>query len=225
MSAIADREGPLEAQVIVESDRSRVAAALAGTAQVDGRVTVAQDDPHFGRVTIGLAATQPPRLAFAVTNTGPGALPPPSVSIASSGAFHLLSTTCGGRALGAGDGCAFTIDFQPTQVGLQQAALTVAAGGQIWQGTVDGRGHAALTVNRVGTGDGTVDGPGWSCGATCGVLPDASPVALVATAATGSSFAGWGGAAASCGASPTCAVAIDTAEVTVEATFVAAQAR
>ncbi len=186
-------------------------------------MTVAQVDPHFGRIAIGLAATQAPRLAFTVINTGAGALPPPTVAIAGSEAFHLLSTTCGGRALGAGERCAFTIDFRPAQVGMHEAALTVTAGAQSWQGTVDGRGHATLTVT--GVGDGTVDGPGWSCGMTCRVLPDTSPVAIAATAAPGAVFAGWGGAAAACGTTPTCAVAIDAAEVTVDATFTAAAAR
>lgn len=64
-----------------------------------------------------------------------------------------------------------------------------------------------LTVALAGTGQGTVTSPeaGISCGTSCSAsLASASLVTLTATAASGSSFAGWSGACA--GAQTTCLV-------------------
>ena len=76
-----------------------------------------------------------------------------------------------------------------------------------------------LTVNRAGTGSGSVASatPGINCGTTCSASFSArTVVTLTATAATGSSFSGWSGAG--CSGSGTCSVTMDAAR-TVTATF------
>ena len=74
-----------------------------------------------------------------------------------------------------------------------------------------------LTVNKAGTGMGTVMGGGINCGATCMVtLNDATPVALVATASGGSMFRSWSGCDSTSGM--TCNVTMTSAK-TVTVTF------
>ena len=73
-----------------------------------------------------------------------------------------------------------------------------------------------LSVTKSGAGGGTVTGGGITCGATCSqAVPFGTPIALTATPAAGSSFAGWSGA---CSGTGTCAVTVDAA-TSVTATF------
>jgi len=75
-----------------------------------------------------------------------------------------------------------------------------------------------LTVTKGGPGQGTVSSSpaGIACGAVCaGSFPASATVALTATPAAGSTFAGWGGACTGTGA---CSVALTTAK-SVTATF------
>ncbi len=77
----------------------------------------------------------------------------------------------------------------------------------------------ALTVTRAGTGSGTVTSSpaGVSCGTTCSAsFGSASAVTLTAAPASGSTFAGWGGACS--GTAPTCTVTMTGAQG-VTATF------
>lgn len=81
-----------------------------------------------------------------------------------------------------------------------------------------------LTVAKAGTGAGTVASTpaGIDCGATCkGSFASGTSVTLTATAAAGSTFAGWSGACT--GASATCAVTVSEA-ATATATFTATSA-
>jgi uncharacterized delta-60 repeat protein len=76
-----------------------------------------------------------------------------------------------------------------------------------------------LTVTRAGTGAGSVQSSpaGIACDPTCsGAFDDGTSVTLSATAATGSTFAGWSGAG--CSGTGTCAVTMG-ADQTVTATF------
>ncbi|MDW8478934.1 MAG: hypothetical protein RML12_02530 [Xanthomonadales bacterium] len=82
-------------------------------------------------------------------------------------------------------------------------------------------GNAPLTVTKTGSGAGTVTSspPGISCGATCSAqFPAGSSVTLTASAAAGSSFAGWSGDCTGTGA---CTVVMSAAR-SVTATFDAA---
>jgi hypothetical protein len=81
-------------------------------------------------------------------------------------------------------------------------------------------GQDLLTVARAGTGTGSVTSApdGITCGATCTAsFPTGASVTLTATPGTGSTFAGWSGAAA-------CVVTVDQARL-VTATFTAAAPR
>lgn len=76
-----------------------------------------------------------------------------------------------------------------------------------------------LTVARDGTGSGTVTSnpAGIDCGSTCAFSFDSgAPVTITAAAASGSTFAGWGGACS--GTATTCTVTMDAAKA-VTATF------
>jgi hypothetical protein len=77
----------------------------------------------------------------------------------------------------------------------------------------------SLTVNKTGTGSGTVtsDPPGMNCGATCHVYyVDGLTVTLTATPAAGSTFTGWSGGG--CSGTSTC-VLVMNGDATVTATF------
>lgn len=77
-----------------------------------------------------------------------------------------------------------------------------------------------VTVNKVGGGAGTVNGGGIDCGATCSTKIDAgSALTLTAVPATGSVFAGWGGACSGLGS---CQIVGADADVAVSASFVVA---
>ncbi len=97
----------------------------------------------------------------------------------------------------------------PVTPASETAKVTVIGGPQM----------RALTVSREGTGAGTVTSSpaGINCGATCSAsFADGTAVTLVASAASGSTFGGWGGACS--GTSATCTVTMDAAK-TVTATF------
>ncbi|MFZ1642604.1 MAG: FG-GAP-like repeat-containing protein [Candidatus Contendobacter sp.] len=73
-----------------------------------------------------------------------------------------------------------------------------------------------LTVSKAGTGTGTVIGTDINCGSDCTEsYASGTSVTLTATAASGSTFAGWSGA---CSGTSTCAVTMDAAKG-VTATF------
>ena len=81
--------------------------------------------------------------------------------------------------------------------------------------------NQTLSVTKTGAGTGTVSSSpaGINCGATCSAsFPASSSVTLTATPASGSSFAGWGGACSGTGA---CAVTMSAAR-SVTASFTAA---
>jgi endo-1,4-beta-xylanase len=82
---------------------------------------------------------------------------------------------------------------------------------------IEGPASYGLTVNRAGTGSGTVNGPGISCGGTCSAsFAAGTAVTLTAAADGGSSFTGWTGACS--GTDATCVVTM-TATGAVTATF------
>jgi hypothetical protein len=74
-----------------------------------------------------------------------------------------------------------------------------------------------LTASLSGSGEGVITGAGISCPPTCvHTYPDATTVSLLATAAPGSTFAGWAGAG--CSATGPCTVSL-SADGQVGATF------
>ncbi len=70
-----------------------------------------------------------------------------------------------------------------------------------------------LTVNKQGTGSGTVTSSpsGISCGSDCSEsYTSGTVVTLTASAASGSTFGGWGGDCSSCGTSTTCSITMNS---------------
>jgi len=99
-------------------------------------------------------------------------------------------------------------------------AQAVIAGTYLSPFVVQGATTQSLTVIKAGTGSGTVTSTpaGISCGATCTTsFAVSASVTLVASPATGSTFAGWSGA---CTGTATCTVAMSAAR-SVTATFTA----
>ncbi len=100
-------------------------------------------------------------------------------------------------------------------------AALAACGGGSGSGGEKPPATFTLTVTRTGNGTGTVSGGGIDCGAACSAsLDGGTAVTLTATAASGSSFGGWGGACS--GAARTCTLTMSAAR-TVTATFLGPQ--
>jgi hypothetical protein len=115
--------------------------------------------------------------------------------------------------------------FNVTANGSGQIVIQFTKGGGVDNPTVSGLAIAAgsvgsgytLTVNKAGTGSGTVVGGAIDCGSACTAanLASGTTVTLTATPAAGSTFAGWSGA---CTGTGSCVVSM-TADRTVTATF------
>jgi len=123
-----------------------------------------------------------------------------SASVASNSTFAGWSGACAGSAT--------TCTVSMT------AARSVTATFNTSSGTT-----YALNVTKSGTGSGTVTSStgGLDCGAACAAtLPSGTTVTLTATAASGSTFAGWSGACS--GTAPTCTLSM-TAARTANAAF------
>ncbi|MFM8888493.1 MAG: choice-of-anchor L domain-containing protein [Solirubrobacterales bacterium] len=75
------------------------------------------------------------------------------------------------------------------------------------------RTRHAVTVARTGTGSGTVDAPGITCGLDCKEdYDEGASVVLRATPAPGSNFTGWSGACAGAGTDNLCNLSVDSAK-------------
>ncbi len=121
-----------------------------------------------------------------------------------------------------GDACVI-IDPVIVQTPPKQLPLVadVVQEGRIVQTNAPGNSFT-LTVSKNGTGSGTVTGSGGgtiNCGSTCtATVVGGLPVSLTASAASGSTFAGWSGACASYGSSPACGITM-SASTSTTATF------
>lgn len=101
--------------------------------------------------------------------------------------------------------------------GLVTSAGTGSPNRLLYTGSLDPVVTHTLTVTKDGTGSGTVSGTGISCGTDCTeAVVENTSVTLTATAASGSTFAGWTGACTN--TTGTCTVTMDAAK-TVTATF------
>jgi len=120
-----------------------------------------------------------------------------------------LTITSGSSGTGSG-----TVNYSVAannDTSLRIGAITIA--GQTFTVTQDGIPQVpqyTLTVSKSGTGSGTVTATGINCGSDCSeTYNSGTSVTLTATAATGSTFAGWSGA---CTGTGTCTVTMNTAK-------------
>lgn len=116
------------------------------------------------------------------------------LSVFSSAAFAVTFDSAVNYAVGSNPISVTTGDFN----GDGRTDLAVANIGShnvsILLNTTNTAPQRTLTINKAGTGTGTVTAPGINCGGDCSEVYDSGTVvALTATPATGSTFAGWGG--------------------------------
>jgi uncharacterized delta-60 repeat protein len=176
------------------------ASAAAVALQPDGKILVA------GAIKIGATpyAAVIWRLA---TSGGTGAV---------NSALDLTFGTGGATTVNAGS------EASASALALQPDRRIIAAGPTLGENLLVFRALGdpfALNVAKAGTGSGSVQSspPGISCGVACsGRFEDGAAVTLTATAAAGSTFAGWSGAGCSGGGG--CALTM-SADRAVTATF------
>ena len=139
----------------------------------------------------------------------------------SDGQLVTLTATANGSTFEGWGGACANFSTNPTCTVTMSAATNVTV--------VFAAPTYTLSVTDVGTGSGTVtDQSQITCTETSGVIsgscagsyPSGTGVTLTATASGSSTFAGWGGACASFGASATCNVTVNSAQ-SVSASFVA----
>lgn len=156
-----------------------------------------------------------------------------SVNLTGNGGGTVVSTPTG---INCGDTCSAVYDVGTTiNLTATPNADSTFAG---WSGACTGNGTCsftmesarlvsatftlrsyALSVTRTGRGTVTSDIGGIFCGAACtATLTAGSVVVLTATPESGAQFAGWAGACAESGATPTCTVNVTGAK-TASATF------
>ena len=198
--------------VDASGNESACSATASGAAQPDFSVTPS-GTTSFGSVAVGGTADR----TFTVQNTSTASLS----GTASIGAPYSI-VSGGSFSLGAGASQTVTVRFRPTSSGTFASNVNFAAGGDTTSRSVTGSGTggttATLSLAKTGAGSGTVTSApaGINCGAACALsVASGTNVTLTATAATGSTFAGWSGA---CSGTGTCTVTV-TAATTVTATF------
>ncbi len=222
---VGNGDGTFQAAQNVVAGRGVLFAAVADL-NGDGRLDLATANYAAGTVSVLINNTGPapnPRFTLSVTRQGTGSgtvtSSPPGIDCGAtcsasyeSGTMVTLTATPapGSTFTGwSGGGCVGTGTCTVTTT----AATTVTA-------TFDPQSQGfTLTVSRTGIGSGTVTSspPGIDCGTSCSATyPSGTAVALTATPAPGSTFAGWSGGG--CVGTGTCTVTT-TAATTVTATF------
>ena len=172
-------------------NESGCSPSASGVALTDFNVTpTATTD--FGSVTTGGTVDR----SFSVLNTSTT-----SISGTASVGSPYSIVTGGSFTLAAGASQTVTVRFRPTVAGTFAGNVNVTAGGDTISRALTGVGTSVpmvgLSVTINGTGAGTVTSipAGISCGATCSVsVPAGTQMSVTATAASGSTFAGWSGA-------------------------------
>ena len=198
--------------VDTSGNESACSGSASGVAQPDFSVTPSAAT-SFGSVTIGSTADR----TFTVQNTSTASL---SGTATVGAPYSIVSGASFSLAAGASQ--AVTVRFRPTGGGTFAGNVNFTAGDDTMSRGVSGSGTssptATLSVGKNGSGSGTVTSTpaGLNCGSTCSQsVPPGTAVTLTATAATGSTFAGW---SAPCSGTGTCVVTVSGASA-VTATF------
>jgi Divergent InlB B-repeat domain len=172
--------------------------------------------------TAGGGAWAAAKIAAGAPNVHVGGVSCPSVSLCvavdEQGDAFTSSDPAGGAATWAPADIDGANDLSGVSCPSLGLCVAVDSAGQV----VVGAEHPALSVATDGTGAGTVRGAGISCPSRCShSYAGGATVTLVAGAAPGSTFTGWGGA---CGGRSSCVVTMD-GEQLVTAGFVASALR
>jgi len=194
-------------------NESACSTSASGVAQPDFSVTPSTAT-SFGSVAVNGTVDR----TFTIQNTSTANI---TGSTSVGAPFSIVSG--GSFSLAAGASQVVTVRFRPTTVGTFAGNVNFTASGDTISRAVSGASTAvaavALTVTKNGTGGGTVTSSptGITCGTSCtAALAVGTPVTLTATAASGSTFAGWSGACG--GTAATCSWTMSAA-TTVTATF------
>jgi hypothetical protein len=203
-------EGAREATLAISADPGGDATvALHGT----GRQPTLALDPtmvDFGVVQAGA----PVDSTIHVTNNG---TTPAALSISTTGDVSRGITTCV-PMLDVGATCDVAVSLAVGDLANHSGQLVVTSAGVTYVATLTAQGATSLTVNRTGSGSGTVTSSpaGIDCGTQCSAMFHGD-VVLTATPAAGSAFTGW--SEGSCGTAPTCTVSLGVSPDTVTASF------
>jgi hypothetical protein len=191
--------------------------SVAGCPGTTSTCTVTMNSPQsvtatFNAVTTNFTLTVTEAGTGSGTVTGPGGINCPgtcSASFASGTVVNLTETAATGSAFAGWSGAC---------TGMGACSVTMNSNQSVTATFNTTATNFTLTVAEAGTGSGTVTGPGGvNCPGTCSAsFASGTVVNLTATAATGSTFAGWSGACS--GASTTCTVTMNSAQ-SVTATF------
>jgi hypothetical protein len=183
-----------------------------GVAQPDFTVTPSATT-SFGSLLLGSLLDR----TFTVQNTSTAAI---SVGVSVGAPFSIVSG--GSFSLAPGASRTVTVRFLPTIIGSFAGNVNFTANGDTVSRGVSGSATLTapmtLSVTKNGTGAGTVTSTpaGIACGTTCTHSAAAgTQLTLAATAASGSTFVGWGGA---CSGTAACVVTL-SANRAVTATF------
>jgi hypothetical protein len=196
-------------------------SAAGGRAVTPAKLTIDQATGAFGNVAVGDTSNA---IVFVITNTGgdyTGALE----VVLEGDRFALGVNTCTNDSLFADAACEVRVTFAPTAVMGSVGKLTVrgAPGGEVvaqLTGTGTAPTSSTLTVNRTGTGMGTITGGTINCGAVCSERGAINrSVTLTATPIPGAMFGGWTGCDSATG--NTCQVTV-ASNRTVVASFTGA---
>ena len=198
--------------VDTSGQESPCSGLASGVAQPDFSVTPSATT-NFGSLLLGSALDR----TLTVQNTSTATI---SVGVSAGAPFSIVSG--GSFSLAAGASQTVTVRFLPTVIGSFAGNVNFTANGDTVSRGVSGSATVTapmtLSVTKNGTGAGTVTSTpaGIACGTTCTHSAAAgTQLTLAATAASGSTFVGWGGA---CSGTAACVVTL-SANRAVTATF------
>jgi uncharacterized repeat protein (TIGR02543 family) len=164
-----------------------------------------------------------------VTNPGPLAADPPTVTILSNEMyppFAITSDGCRGRGLGVGQSCQVTVTATLSDTN-QHTAMIMASADNLRPGSgtltaLGQRAHWSIVLTFAGTGTGTVthNGATYSTGGVQFIFPNGQPAnPFAGIADSGSTFTGWTGTAPCTGPGSCNFVGADNSDLTLTANF------
>jgi hypothetical protein len=202
------------ASIVIVVGGKRVTIAVQGEGLLEGDVVLrlSPTTVDFARVEVGMTADA----TVTLHNDGTGPATIDDIAMATGTRFAKQSTTCG-ASLAGGAMCETVIRFSPLALGATSDTLVVSAEGATYSKPVAGSGVRRITVDRDGSGTGTVTSlpAEIDCGTTCSGLFEGG-AQLTASPALGSAFTAWSDPACTANV---CTVPAGTDPRTITATF------